>query len=580
MKRAAVLLFVFLALPEVTIAATQRVLVATRHPAAEALARMRGDDFDPSARADRNLDTFKIVNGFVADLDESEIAALRKSPEVLYVEPDAERHAFALNVQKNDATFQQMTPYGISLVHAPQAWVAGRGAGINVVIIDTGIDYHHPDLAAVYAGGMNFTVTPNTTDPFDDAGHGTHVAGTIAAADDAFGVVGVAPQVRIWSAKVLGSDGTGNSGNIIKALDWIVSQKQALGGNWIASLSLGSCFASSLERAAFARVTSAGVLVVAAAGNHDPTRPDLCSGNPNTNNSYVVSYPAAYDNVVAVAAVDFTSTVADFSNFGPQVSIAAPGVDVVSTWPLGSGALGVVTPAGGSSVLAPPVTGTPVAEASGAYVFCGLGKPTDFPASVKGKIALIKRGDLTFHDKVKNAIAAGATSVVIFNKDTSRIAWTLIGRLDSTGKPNPDLCNVPETAGQCHDDPADLAFPWPLTVGISLSDGQALVDHPVPSLTIKYHNNADYAVESGTSMATPHVTGVAAAVWSMAPGASVDALKSALLSTAHDLGDPGLDNKYGYGLVDAEAAGRALNPSAFNPQPATPTGRRPGKRGR
>src|SRR5437763_2449107 len=107
MKRAAVLLVLFFALPEVMMAAgtTERVIVVTRRPATEALQRMRGDDFDPAARAERyDLKTFKIINGFVADLDENEIAALRKSPEVEYLEPDVERHALSLGTQLNEAS--------------------------------------------------------------------------------------------------------------------------------------------------------------------------------------------------------------------------------------------------------------------------------------------------------------------------------------------------------------------------------------------------------------------------------------------------------------------------------------------
>ena len=581
MKRAALLFFLLLPLPEVILAqgTTRQMIVVTRRPAPEALQRLRGDDFDPIARADHyKLKTFNLVNGFAADLDESEIVALQKSPEVLYVEPAVERHAFSLGAHTTDSSFAQITPYGIKLVKAPEAWPGGRGATVNVVVIDTGIDYRHPELSGVYAGGFN-EIT-GTTDPFDDNGHGTHVSGTIAAADNDAGVVGVAPLVRLWAVKVLDSNGNGNSPNIIKALDWTVQQKAQLGGNWVASLSLGSCFPSSAERSAFARAASAGVLVMAAAGNHDPSRPDLCTNNPDTSNSYAVSYPAAYDGVVAVAAVDSTSTVATFSNIGSQVAISAPGVDVLSTFPLGTGAISLMTPSGGASVLAPPVQGSPAKDATGPYVYCGLGNPNEFPASVAGKIALIKRGDLTFHDKAKNAKAAGASAVVIFNKDTSAISWTLIGRVDSTGKPNPTLCGDPTTASLCHDDPADLAFDWPLTVGISMADGQALIDQPKSSITINYRDKADYAVESGTSMATPHVAGVAAAVWSMAPAATADALKAALLATAHDLGDAGPDSKYGYGLIDAEAAGKQLNPSAFNPvQPAAPTGRLPGRRG-
>src|SRR5437764_458717 len=197
MKRAAVLFSLFFALPEAIWAAeTTRMIVVTRRPATEALTRMRGDDFDPGARADRyNLKTFKIINGFVADLDQSEIAALRKSPEVEYLEPDVERHALDLTPQATAAAFPQVTPYGINLVHAPQAWIAGGGRAINVVVIDTGIDYHHPELARVFAGGINEVAGSN--DPLADNGHGTHVAGTIAAANDSVGVVGVAPGVRL-----------------------------------------------------------------------------------------------------------------------------------------------------------------------------------------------------------------------------------------------------------------------------------------------------------------------------------------------------------------------------------------------
>ena len=560
MKRAAVLLSLLLAVPEVMLAATQRVIVVTKRPATEALQRMRGDDFDPGARAANiGLKTFKIVNGFVADLDDSEIVALRKSPEVAYIEPDVERHAFDLTPQATEAAFPQVTPYGVSLVHAPQAWVAGGGRAINVVIIDTGIDYHHPELTNVYAGGFN-EIT-GTSDPLDDNGHGTHVAGTIAAANNGTGVVGVAPGVRLWSVKVLDSTGSGKSSNIIAALDWTVQQKQALGGNWIASLSLGSCTPSGTERSAFSRATSAGVLVLAAAGNHDPSKANLCTTNPDTNNSYAVSYPAAYDGVVAIAAVDGLSTQATFSNFGPQVALAAPGVDVLSTWILGKGdTFGSVTPQGATPMRMVAFDELPLNNFSGPYVFCGFGDVTDFPASVSGKIALIKRGGpagaaaLTFHDKIKNAKKAGAVAVVIFNNKG-------------------DLFHGSVLAGST--DPDDATFPWPPAVDISQTDGQDLVDHPRASISVVYDAAAsDYAIASGTSMATPHAAGVAALVWSMAPSATADQIKTALINTAHDLGDPGVDNNYGYGLIDAEAAGRQLDAPAFNAGSRAPGRRR------
>lgn len=576
MKRAAAFLFLF-AIPNVVLAAGEMrpMLVATKSLGRFAVKSL-AVGFDPSEPA-RNFHEFKLVNGFAANLTEEEIVELRKSAQVLFVEPDVERHAFSTSLRPiaNASTpFAQVTPYGISLVHAQQAWVGGRGANTNVVVIDTGIDYRHPDLAARYAGGLN--TIANNDDPLDDNGHGTHCSGTIAAIDDGVGVVGVAPQARLWAVKVLDEEGSGKSSNVLKALDWVVQKKTELGGNWIVSLSLGSCSPSTLERQGFERATTAGVLVVAAAGNHDPSAADVCTAD--NNNSYAVSYPAAYAGVVAVAAVNSLQSVADFSNFGPQVTLAAPGVDVFSTFQVGQGDWSLLTPNGGTPVVAPPVRGSPAKDITGPYVFCNLGKVGEFPASVNGKIALIKRGDITFKEKSKNAKAAGAAAVVIFNRDTSAILWTLLARLDANGNVNPAVCDNPETAASCHDDPADVAFDWPLTVGMPLADGEALVNQPKSSITINYRLDDDYAILSGTSMACPHVAGVAATVWSMAPSATADAIKQALISTAHDLGAPGPDNNYGNGLIDAEKAGKQINPGAFIPQPSKPTGRTPGRR--
>jgi serine protease len=537
--------------------------------------------FNPDEPA-REFRRFTTVNAFAAKLTASEIEALRKSPAVAYVEEDVTRHAFKLAPKPAaSAPFAQITPYGIDLIRARQAWVGGKGVNVNVVVVDTGVDYRHPDLAPIYAGGLNVTVTPATNDPLDDNGHGTHCSGIVAAVDDQNGLVGVAPQIKLWGVKVLNSEGSGSSSNIVRAFDWVTEKKTTLGGNWVVSLSLGSCFSSTTERAAVEKAIAAGILVISASGNHDPTSPDVCE--PNNNNAYAVSYPAAYAGVIAVGAVDSAQSVASFSNFGPELTLSAPGVQVLSTYLMGHGDWSVMTPEGGSAILAPPVQGSPTKDASGPYVFCGLGKVGEFPASVSGKIALIKRGDITFKEKTKNAKAAGATAVVIFNRDTSAISWTLIGKVDSSGKVNPTLCDNPETVEQCHDDPADLAFDWPLTVGIPLADGEKLVNDPKASISINYRLDDDYGIESGTSMACPHVAGAAAAIWSMAPAATADAVKQALISTARDLGDPGADSKYGHGLIDVEAAGKLLAPGAFSnggtPQPSKPSGRLPGRRG-
>src|SRR5205823_4222592 len=164
---------------------------------------MRNDDFDPAARHEAHVREFKVINGFAADLTDAQVAALLRSGEVQDIEPVLQRRVLADSVTAG----QQTTPFGVSMVNAPAVWPVTKGAAINgtgpihVAIIDTGIDYNSPELRRVYKGGFNFITGSN--DPFDDFGHGTHVAGIIAAADDHNGVVGVAPDVDIYALKIL-----------------------------------------------------------------------------------------------------------------------------------------------------------------------------------------------------------------------------------------------------------------------------------------------------------------------------------------------------------------------------------------
>lgn len=543
--------------------ATRSYLIGTHHPARAAVERIKRDD---STFGVRSVDTFDIVNAFRTDLTDDEANALAKSPEVAYIEEDAVYHAFGIPTRAAGNELRnlngQTTPYGVKLVNAPAVWPTTRGGSINVAVLDTGIDIQHPDLQGAYAGGFNTyfgdkTHPTETADPIDDEGHGTHVSGTIAATDNNLGVVGVAPGVKLWMVRVLDSTGSGAISKITSGINWVVQQKAARGGDWIISMSLGGCTPSTTFSTAVSAAINNGILVVAASGNHDSTQPDTCTGGAS-DNSYHVSYPAAYPGVVAVAAVDSASAVADFSNFGPEVSVAAPGVTVLSTVPRGQGQMASVTTSSGI-LTASGLGGSPLGTATDTFVNCGLGKAaSDFPAAVNGHIALIQRGDVTFAVKVKNAQAAGATAVIIYNKDTSDLGFTLTG------------------------DAADATHVWPLTVAVSLSDGQALLAHP-GTVTI-FSGKDDYANYSGTSMAAPHVAGVAALVWSVAPNATAAAVKQALVSTAHDLGVPGVDSYYGNGLVDALAAAKLLNPSAFGngaqqpPQPPV-TGRIPGRRG-
>ncbi|MDT8357568.1 MAG: PKD domain-containing protein, partial [Methanomicrobiaceae archaeon] len=190
---------------------------------------------------------------------------------------------------------------------------APAGDAVKVAVIDTGIDYTHPDLNV--AGGVSFV--DYTTDYMDDHSHGTHCAGTIAALDNEIGLIGVAPEAELYGVKVLNYDGFGRYSDIIAGVDWAVAN-----GMDIVSMSLGGSYSLGLEQACN-NAYAAGVTVVAAAGN---------SGNTDgTGDS--VKYPARYDSVIAVAAMTSNYQRASFSSTGPAVEVMAPGVFIYSTIP-------------------------------------------------------------------------------------------------------------------------------------------------------------------------------------------------------------------------------------------------------
>src|SRR3954468_1344697 len=219
---------------------TQRYIVGMKSDAVRAAKR--------AEFADRITEEFQYLDSFVANLTDAEVRTLRNDPSVRYVE-SADIKFFALDVPSrhiaptSHPADAQVTPYGITMVHAPNLWPIAKGDGINVAIVDTGIDYTHPELKDHYQGGFN--AVTGTNDPRDDDGHGTHVAGTIGAADNGFGVVGVAPNAKIWSAKVLAPDGsgsaTGSNAQIASGLNWVLGKRNELGGHWIVNMSLGQC---------------------------------------------------------------------------------------------------------------------------------------------------------------------------------------------------------------------------------------------------------------------------------------------------------------------------------------------------
>ncbi|HEX2122749.1 MAG TPA: S8 family serine peptidase [Thermoanaerobaculia bacterium] len=524
---------------------TQRYLVATKQPfRAGALAGVVREARQQGVSI-RDVVGFEAFDGFAASLTSAEVAALKRNSNVRWIEPVVERHAF----QSSRKLTGQTIPYGLDVIRAREAWAAHRTATVNVVVIDTGVDYRHPELAPIWAGGRNMIALPNNDDPFDDNGHGTHVAGTIAAANNAVGVVGVAPDVRLWGVKVLSASGSGSNEGVLKAIDWIIGKKKALGGQWVANLSLGSRLSSLAEKETFQRGIDAGIIFVAASGNE--STPELPAP---------VAYPAAYPGVLSVGAIDAALQIASFSNQGPELDVVAPGVGVLSTVITGSGSLAWVESQGQSFVGA-GLAGAKLGSVTGEYVYCGLGKAGDCPAEVAGKIALVKRGEIRFSEKTRNAKEAGAVAVAIFNHEESAMNWTLI----------------------TDEEPDSKTYDWPVTVGIAREHGEALAARNAGTITITNAKD-DYGVNSGTSMAAPHVAAAVALIWSIAPNASAAEVLDAVTATASDLGASGRDIAYGAGVVNTVAAVKRLAPAAIDPANPAPgsrptTGRRILKRG-
>lgn len=253
--------------------------------------------------------TFTLVPALSASIPAAAIDGLSRNPHVTAVEIDGLFHAISVDAEL-DRTWG-VKHIGAGTVHAS----GGLGAGVRVAVIDSGIDYTHPDLAANFSGGYDFV--NSDADPMDDNGHGTHVGGTVAALLNSSGVVGAAPGAKLYGLKVLSASGSGSFSNIIAALQWCVDHGVAVTNN---SYGAGQDPGTIVQQA-FDNSAAKGVLHIAAAGNSG-TR----SGTGNN-----VGWPARYDSVVAVAATTKTDGRASFSSTGPTVELAAPGVAINST---------------------------------------------------------------------------------------------------------------------------------------------------------------------------------------------------------------------------------------------------------
>ncbi len=433
-------------------------------------------------------------SALAAYLPEAAARALAADPLVKRIEPDARRYPMS-----------QTTPYGIPMVQADLVSDA-QASNRKVCVIDSGVYVGHEDLPSGNVTGDSSSAGNWFEDGF---GHGSHVSGILVALNNALGVEGVLPNGNLPLHMVRVFDDQGSftyASGLVGALD----QCRAAGAN-VVNMSLGGPSANIFEELAFDDAYASGVLSVAAAGN-------------GANTAF--SYPASYNSVVSVAAVDSNKVVAGFSQQNNQVELAAPGVGVLSTVPyLENNTLTV----GGTTWQGNWMQNA--ARSSGAVgPLANGGRCTSTNALWSGRVVMCERGDISFFDKVSNVQNSGGVAAVIYNNTTGNFIGTLGPGNSST---------IP-------------------AISLSQADGQSIVATQIglPGTVVSLVTKPASGYESwdGTSMATPHVSGVAALVWSHYPTCTNAEIRQALQATAQDLGAAGRDNAYGYGLVQAKAA--------------------------
>ncbi len=506
----------------------------------------------------KTLNALKHLNMVVIEASDEDFQGLSQDPEVNFIEADTSipvprppmgpSDSSVLDVAVGSSGTNGEKPWGIDAVKANGAWDLGyKGQGVRVLVLDTGIDKDHPDIKNRFEEGRNFVTTrpplpglrlgstifadpselltqddANVNVPydyFDQNGHGTHCSGTILGEQDDKGVVGVAPQAKLLMGRVCGKFGCAGT-SIVSGLNWAVSK-----GVDVVSMSLGGPNNSRSQQEAIDAVDHAGIVVVAASGNDSAEK---------------VSFPAASPSVIAVGAVDSSLKRASFSNYGPELAIVGPGVDVQSSVPMGSGRAAnvqilvnnVQTEIPSTSFLGAPAISQPL---NAVLVPAGLGKPADFTGlQLSGKIALIQRGEITFAEKVKNAIAAGAAGAVIYNNTDGLMSGALT------------------------EDGTEIAIPVVMIEKVQGDRLAAAIQHgQAQSLSLNIYKT-NYASFSGTSMATPHLAGVVALIRGANHSLNTKQVRHVLTSTAQHLGDANPQhNEYGAGLVNAEAAVRA-----------------------
>ncbi|HJF31987.1 MAG TPA: S8 family serine peptidase, partial [Sporosarcina psychrophila] len=523
-----------------------------------------------------------VLNGFSATVNAEDLEELLTIKGVTLIEPDTEVHAYEAPV--SSGTVDAAMDTSISFLGIERLWAEGiEGQGIKVAVLDTGIDKDHPDFAGIYKGGKNFIPNSSTytrtradndasetspverpagTPEFNANGsafytsHGTHVAGTIAAIGaNPYGVKGIAPKVDLYAYRVLGAYGSGSTSGIIAAIEESVKQKMD-----VINLSLGGGANSETDGGSFAinNAMMAGTISVIATGNSGPNRGTM--GTPST----------------ARLGIAVGNTTNPESHFNSDVNVTVGNYQLSKNLNL----MGTTF-------------GTDLAtQLSGDYQVVavrGMGTKADYAGlDVKGKVVLVSRGDIAFVDKIEFAREAGAIAILIHNfaggSNAPNASGTFLGDAfefipaydlsqtdgdamraalkDGQGTVTFGNFNKTTTIG---DDVNDSSSRGPSTPNFDIKPDVSAPGTNIMSTIPMYKAdfpdaNYDQAFsrKTGTSMATPHIAGIAALVKQANPSWNAFDVKVALSNSAKILNTTKYD-------VMSQGAGRVQPYAAAHP---------------
>ncbi|WP_019244065.1 MULTISPECIES: S8 family peptidase [Bacillus] len=473
-----------------------------------------------------------VFSGFSLELSENEIPSLLSVPGVKAVYPDVEYRTTDVG-EGNMISSEEFSPKMVNSaphIGANQAWESGyTGKGVKVAVIDTGVDYTHPDLTHAFNNYKGWDFVDNDNDPQETPNgdprgeattHGSHVAGTVAAN----GLIkGVAPDATLLAYRVLGPGGSGTTENVIAGIEKAVED-----GADVMNLSLGNSlndpdYATSI---ALNWAMAEGVVAVTSNGNSGP-------------DNWTVGSPGTAAEAISVGATQLPYNVYNST-------VTAKNINLPSA----------------------KVMGFPNDEAllylngkEFEFVDVGLGAPADFQGkNLTGKIALISRGQYAFVDKATNAKKAGAVGAIIYNnvageqpdvagmdvpsiKITSEDGQKLLAELKKGNNKVSFNINFANRVGETIADFSSrgpVAYNWMIKPDVS-APGVNIVS------TIPTHDPSNphgYGAKQGTSMASPHVAGAAALILQANPSWNVEDVKAALMNTAEDLKDPSNGQSY------------------------------------